>query len=45
LDGEEQDEDGTEGEVWKGETDERDDTEGAVLPAAAVKRGGDAGGD
>ena len=45
LDGEEEDEDGAEGEVGEREADERDDAEGAVLPAAAMEGGADAGGD
>ncbi len=44
-DGEDEDEDGAEGEVGEGEADERDDAEGAVLPAIAVERGGDACGN
>ena len=45
VDGEEKDEDGAEGEVGEGEADEGDDAEGAVLPAVAMERGPDAGGD
>jgi hypothetical protein len=40
-DGEDKDEDGTKREVGERETEERDHPEGAVLPAIAMKRGGD----
>ena len=39
-----QDEDGAEREVRERQADERDDAEGAVLPARAVQRGEDSGG-
>jgi len=45
LDGEEQDENGAQGEVRKRKPYEGDDAKSAVLPAATVERGGDAGGD
>ncbi len=39
-DGEDEDEDGAKREVRERETEERDHAEGAVLPAIAMKRGG-----
>ena len=45
MDGEEQDEDRAEREVREREADERDDAEGPVLPARAMQRGEDSGGD